>query len=108
MRNITLIQLMQFTMEQAKEKGFGVVPKEVNALEKIALIHSELSEAMEAYRRKKIRGKNGFAEELADVIIRVLHLAGIYKIDIEKEILKKLNSNKNRQWKWEKMNEGHA
>jgi NTP pyrophosphatase (non-canonical NTP hydrolase) len=52
-------------------------------------------------------GQDGFAEELADAVIRILHLSGIYKIDLEKEILKKLQSNKNREWKWDNYNETH-
>ena len=76
--------------------------------EKIALIHSEVSEAYEAYRHKNIDGKDGFKEELGDVIQRVLHLCGIFNIDIEKEILKKLNYNKDRKWNWKEMNETHV
>ena len=76
-------------------------------MEKFALIHSEVSEAMEAYRKKNMDGKDGMAEELADVVIRIFHLAGVHKIDIEKEILKKLKFNKDRKWDWDNMNETH-
>lgn len=94
-------------MEQAEAKGFGVKPDEVNVAEKIALIHSEVSEAFEAYRHKNIDGRDGFTEELGDAIQRILHLAGTMNIDVEKAILKKLESNKNRTWQWSDMNEGH-
>ena len=76
--------------------------------EKIALIHSEISEAFEAYRHKNINGKDGFKEEIGDAIQRILHLCGVFDIDVEKEILKKINSNRNRKWNWEKMNEKHS
>jgi NTP pyrophosphatase (non-canonical NTP hydrolase) len=102
--SLTIKQLTDLVMKQAKVKGFGTRLKEINVAEKIALIHSELSEAYEAYRHKK---QNKFEEELTDVIQRVFHLAGIMDVDIEKVILKKLNSNKNREWKWNKMNENH-
>lgn len=71
------------------------------------MIHSEISEAFEAYRHKNIDGKDGFKEELGDAVTRILHLAGIYGIDIEQEIIKKIESNKKRKWLWHKMNEKH-
>jgi NTP pyrophosphatase (non-canonical NTP hydrolase) len=76
--------------------------------EKIALIHSEVSEAFESYRQKNINGKDGFKEELGDDLTRILHLCGIFNIDVEKEVLKKLKSNKTRNWNWQKLNEKHS
>lgn len=107
MENLNLKQLTSLILEQAKEKGFGAKPEEINVGEKIALIHSEVSEAYEAYRHKNIDGKDGFKEELGDVVQRVLHLSGIFGIDIESEILKKIESNKERNWDFNKMNENH-
>jgi len=107
MENLNLKQLTTLILEQAKEKGFGTKPEEINVGEKIALIHSEVSEAYEAYRHQNIDGKDGFKEELGDVVQRVLHLAGIFDIDIEPEILKKVESNKERKWDFNKMNETH-
>jgi NTP pyrophosphatase (non-canonical NTP hydrolase) len=107
MNKISLQELTDIILSQAKVKGFGVSPDEISVYEKIALIHSETSEALDAYRHKNMDGKDGFAEELADVMIRVLHLAGVYKIDLEKEILKKIEYNENRKWDWENMNEKH-
>jgi len=103
-----LKKLMEIIMELAEKKGFGVKPEEVNTWEKLALIHTEISEATEAYRRKNMDGKDGFAEELADAAGRILHLAGIYKIDLAKEILKKLETNKGREWRWKDYNETHS
>ncbi|MCK4553749.1 hypothetical protein KAU19_02205 [Candidatus Parcubacteria bacterium] len=107
MNNFTIKQLTEIILKQAEEKGFGTKLEEINTLEKIALIHSEISEAMEAYRHKNIDGRDGFAEELADAIIRIFHLAGVYKIDLQKEILNKIKINKDREWDWNKINEGH-
>ncbi len=95
-------------MKQAKEKGFGIKPEEISVSEKIALIHTEISEAFEAYRHKNIDGKDGFKEELGDAVQRILHLCGIFDIDIEKQILSKIESNKDREWNWDKMNESHS
>lgn len=59
----------------------------------LALVHTEVSEAVEAFREDD---KVNFAEELADVIIRVLDLCGGLEIDIDTEIRKKLEKNKTR------------
>ena len=107
MKDLTIKELTELIMQQAKEKGFGTKPDEINVAEKIALIHSEVSEAFEAYRHKDFDGEDGFKIELGDVVSRVLHLAGIMDIDIEEQILRKLNSNKDREWDWKKMNENH-
>lgn len=107
-KNLSIKKLIELIMQQAKEKGFGTRPEDVNVAEKIALIHSEITEAYEAYRNKKIEGRNGFKQELGDAIQRILHLCGIFDIDVEKEILEKLKSNKDRDWDWDKLNEGHS
>lgn len=105
---MTIQQLTDLIMEQAKQKGFGVRPEDINVAEKIALIHSEISEAFEAYRHKNIDGKDGFKEELGDAIQRILHLCGVFDIDVEESIIKKIESNKERAWDWDKMNEKHS
>jgi NTP pyrophosphatase (non-canonical NTP hydrolase) len=108
MKNLALSELTELILRQAEQKGFGTKPKEINVAEKIALIHTEVSEAYEAFRQKNISGRDGFKQELGDAVQRILHLAGIYRIDLEKEILKKLKNNKARKWNWKKMNERHS
>lgn len=105
---LTLEQLSILVMEQAKAKGFGTKPEEINVGEKIALIQSEVSEALEAYRHKNIHGKHGFVEEMGDAIQRILHLCGVLGVDVNEAILEKLDYNKGRAWNWEKMNESHS
>jgi NTP pyrophosphatase (non-canonical NTP hydrolase) len=108
MNEITVKELIEEVMKQAKEKGFGTKVSDVNIAEKIALIHSEISEAFEAYRHKNIEDEHGFKQELGDAVQRILHLCGIFDIDIASEIIKKIESNANREWKWESMNEKHS
>ena len=105
---MTINQLQTLIMQQAKEKGFGTKQEEINVAEKLAFIHAEISEALEAYRHKNIDGKDGFKEELGDAIQRILHLCGVFGIDMEKEILKKIDFNKKRKWNWNEMNELHS
>ncbi len=62
----------------------------------IALIHSEASEALEDFREANL---DHFGEECADIIIRVLDLTAGLEIDIEKEIMTKLEKNKHRGYK---------
>lgn len=57
----------------AVEKGFWEDNIDIHfILSKLALVHSEVSEVLEATRKEK--GPRAIAEELADIIIRVLDL----------------------------------
>ena len=67
----------------------------VNIAEKLCLIHSEVSEAMEADRSKDPKGCD-VAEELADAIIRILDLAEYLGFDMEAEVARKHNINETR------------
>ena len=103
---MTLKKLTQLMLKQAKDKGFGTKPDEIDVPEKIALIHSEVTEAYIAYRKKDlVDNKDKFAAELGDIVQRVFHLAGVLNIDLEDEILRKVDQNKKRVWDWEKVND---
>ena len=104
----SLKELQDLVMAQAANKGFGVKPGDINVPEKIALIHSEISEAFEAYRHKNFNEPHNFGEELGDAVQRILHLCGVMDVDIETEILKKVDRNKSRDWNWDNMNENHS
>ena len=100
MKDLTLQQLTELVMEQAKRKGFGTTPDEINVGEKIALIHSEISEAYDAYRKQRT-GKGSFEEELGDAVQRILHLGGVMGVDLGAAIVAKLDVNKDRDWDWD-------
>lgn len=59
----------------------------------LALITSETSEALEAFRKDD---KVNFAEECADQIIRILDMTAGLNIDIDAAIRTKLEKNKTR------------
>lgn len=63
----------------------------------LALIHSEVSEALEEYRKE--HRKLEFTEELADILIRTLDCAAALELDIEEAVNKKLEKNRNRAYK---------
>ena len=72
--------------------------------EKIALIHSELSEALEKHRKgvgpdEHCPEYSGVAIELADAVIRILDLCGYLGIDLGSAILAKANFNATRPYK---------
>jgi len=64
--------------------------------EEVCHIMSELSEAWEAYRKKT---HEDYAEELADIAIYLLGLAEMTGVDLEKEILTKMEINAARKYR---------
>ena len=90
----SLNELAEYCHAIAVEKGFW--EQERNIGEALMLIVTELAEAMESHRHQD---DDNFREELADTFIRLLDLCGGLKIDIEEEIDKKSQKNKNRPYK---------
>lgn len=93
--------LSSFLHETAVEKGFWNNKVDVNfVLSKLALVHSEVSEVLEAVR--KSMGEEVVVEEMADIIIRLLDLyagmvdAGMVETSIDDALAKKIEKNKSR------------
>lgn len=99
-----LTQLAAQVHKANKDKGFYDNP--LSLVEQLALVHSEVSEAVEAERAGDSRlriadnGKpEGVPSELADVVIRVLDICGHLGIDIGDAIERKLAYNATRPYK---------
>lgn len=93
--------------DTATEKGWSFTEKDIP--EKIALCHSELSEALEEYRAGHLPSDiyndaqslkpEGFGIELADCVIRIMHLCGQLNIDLENALEIKMTYNDTRSFR---------
>lgn len=85
----------------ALKQGWWDKPR-TNA-EVIALIHSEVSETLEAYRKGQPQSKKINAseveEELADTVIRIMDLCQHEELDLASAIQAKLEYNKQRPYR---------
>ena len=87
---IDLTQLQKRVYQNKIAKGFNVT----DIYKEFCYTYGELSEACEAYLKKK----DDLGEELADVILYLLGLAEILGINLENEILNKIEKNEKRQY----------
>lgn len=101
-----LNEAAQLFYENAKAHGF--YDQEPTFMERMALVHSEVSEAVEEYRKEGTvteiwysgTGKpEGVVVELADAVIRILDFCGRNGLDIEKAIEEKHAYNVSRPYK---------
>ena len=92
-KDYTLTEMSKLCHDIAVSKGFW--DKERNMGEVLMLIVTELAEAMEAHRKQD---QENFREELADTFIRLFDLCGGFNIDIQAEINKKSEKNKERPY----------
>jgi len=90
-----IVRFIEECHRTAKEKGWW--DNERNGAELIALMHSELSEALEAMRNHGT--KEEVAEELADCCIRIFDYCGARNIDLEQTLIKKMAYNNTRPYR---------
>lgn len=101
---MTITELIKQSYDTALLKGWH--EGDLNVPEKLALIHSEVSEALEDYRSGHMElyyednGKPAsFGVELADAVIRIADLCGRMGIDLESLINTKHEYNKTRPFR---------
>ena len=88
---IDLKEIQKQVYQNKLDKKFNVTDVSME----FALTYGELSEAYEAWWKKK----DNVGEEIADVVIYLLGLCEILGVDLEKELLNKIEINKNRIYK---------
>lgn len=83
----------------AKDAGWHKKDREVGTL--LCLVHSEISEAMEGARKNLMDDhlpyRPMFDVELADAVIRIFDIAGLYNIDLGGALVDKLTYNTRRE-----------
>ena len=123
--NVTIKQLCEQAHRNAIEHGFynDDIDEHLLFARNIALIHSEVSEALEADRKglranmeafdkhKEILSadenftkyiKDSVEDELADAVIRIFDYCGHARIDLERHIIEKMRYNALRPFKHNK------
>lgn len=83
----------------AKESGWDEKQREMGT--KLCLVHSEVSEAMEGYRKDlmddHLPHRKMFEVELGDAVIRIGHISGEQNLDLGYSIVEKLEYNTKRE-----------
>jgi NTP pyrophosphatase (non-canonical NTP hydrolase) len=93
-QKMTIRQWQKAVHDNAKVHGWWETQRPVPEL--LCLIHSEVSEALEAYRKED---EANFREELADVAIRLLDMCEGFDIDLDDEIMRKHLVNLRRSYR---------
>jgi len=88
---VDLRELQKKIYQNKVNKGFNI--KDLK--EEFCLLYGEVAEAYEAFSKKK----DDFGEELADIAIYLLGISEIAGINLEEEILRKIEKNSSRVYK---------
>lgn len=100
MEKLTLAQLQEYVAKKSAERGFqDESPRDI-----LLLMTEELGELARAIRKNsglKMDGKSkvyAIEEEIADILIYLLHLSNVLKIDINEAFWEKEEENNSRKW----------
>jgi NTP pyrophosphatase (non-canonical NTP hydrolase) len=97
---VDLRSLQKEVMRNKQEKGFNTT----DIAAEFCRAYEELSEAYS----KASKSEDGVGEEFADVVIFLLGMSEILGIDLEKELVNKIEKNKSRKYKKIKSPDGKA
>ena len=84
-------QMQERIYQNILDKGFNTT----NVESKFCLLYGEVAEAFDAYKKKK----DDLGLELADVAIYLMSIAEICGIDLEEQVIKKMEINEKRVYK---------
>ena len=95
------IQQAAFDLAKAKRlhENLALIPLREQTLVRLALVHTEVSEAAQIIKRHGIqrdgdeRTTQEFCIELADIVIRVCELAEHFALDLDAAVYDKLGKN---------------
>jgi NTP pyrophosphatase (non-canonical NTP hydrolase) len=97
--NDAMNSMVQMCYARSKDAGWHDKPREVGTM--LALVHSEVSEALEGFRKgpmdDHLPSRKMAEVELADAVIRIFDLAGNQGFDLGGAFCEKLEYNLNRQ-----------
>ena len=86
---VDLKELQKEIVRNKREKGFNT-----DTTHEFCRAYEELSEAFSKYNKRQ----DGVAEEFADVAIFLIGMCETMGFDLEKEIIRKVEINKNRKY----------
>ena len=87
---VDLAKLQKMALQNKIDKGFNTA----DVAKEFCMTFIELSEACS----KIMYHEDGIGEELADVVIYILGMCEILGVDLETELIQKINKNKSRKY----------